>query len=102
MSCLAARARCDRAVAQTAAPASAPSGAGWAGGGAQAAAGRGETVGATRNGERMVVVTVSELYRRRLRYDEPRTSRAAVAALLVGLAAVAALASAAPLPRPTP
>jgi len=80
MSCLAARAGCDCAVAQTAAPKS-------------------ETSAATRYGERMMVVTVSELYRRRLRYDEPRTSRAAVAALLVGLAAVAALASTAPLYR---
>ena len=42
---------------------------------------------------------MSELYRRRNRYDEPRTSRAATGALVVGLAAVAALASTAPLYR---
>jgi uncharacterized protein (DUF1499 family) len=47
----------------------------------------------------MMVVTVSELYRRRNRYDEPRTSRAAIAALVFGLVAVAALASTAPIYR---
>jgi uncharacterized protein (DUF1499 family) len=80
MSCFAARAGCDCAVAQTAAPKS-------------------ETSAAARNGERMMVVTVNELYRRRNRYDEPRRSRAAVAALSIGLIAVAALASTAPLYR---
>ena len=45
-----------------------------------------------------MVVTVCELYRRN-RYDEPRTSRAATGALVLGLAAVAALASTAPLYR---
>ena len=47
----------------------------------------------------MMVVTVSELYLRRNRYDEPRTNRAAVFGFVLGLAAVAALASTAPLYR---
>jgi uncharacterized protein (DUF1499 family) len=47
----------------------------------------------------MMVVTVSELYRRRNRYDEPPTSRAAVLALIVALLAIAALASTGPLYR---
>jgi uncharacterized protein (DUF1499 family) len=47
----------------------------------------------------MMVVTVSELYRRHNRYDEPRRSRAAIAALVLALVAVAALASTAPLYR---
>jgi uncharacterized protein (DUF1499 family) len=47
----------------------------------------------------MMVVTVSELYRRHNRYDEPRTSRAAVIALVLGLIAVGLLASTAPLYR---
>jgi uncharacterized protein (DUF1499 family) len=46
----------------------------------------------------MMFVTVSELYRRN-RYDEPRTSRAAIGGLVLGLIAVAALASTAPLYR---
>jgi uncharacterized protein (DUF1499 family) len=50
------------------------------------------------NGERMMI-TVSELYRRRNRYDEPRRSRAAVAALVLAIIAVLALASTAPLYR---
>src|SRR6185503_10676532 len=72
------RAGGDCAVAQTATPSS-------------------ETNAVTRNGERMIV-TVSELYRRH-RYDEPRRSRAAVFALVLGLAAVAGLAATAPLYR---
>src|SRR4029453_4918240 len=81
MSCLPApRGGCDCAVAHTAAPKS-------------------ETIAATRNGERMMVVTVSELYRRHNSYDEPRTSRAAVLSLILGFVAIAALASTAPLYR---
>jgi uncharacterized protein (DUF1499 family) len=47
----------------------------------------------------MMVVTVSELYRRRGRYDEPRASRAALLALFLAMASAATLASTGPLYR---
>jgi uncharacterized protein (DUF1499 family) len=47
----------------------------------------------------MMVVTMSELYRRGGRYDEPRTSRVALLALFLAVASVVTLASTGPLYR---
>ena len=66
---------------------------------AQAAVMRHGSRAVKRNGERMMVVTVSELYRRGAWHDEPRTSRAALLALLLAAASAVTLASTGPLYR---
>src|SRR6185503_8663438 len=66
---------------------------------AQAAATSNARSAPKRKGERMMVVTVAELYRRYGRYDEPRTNRAAMLALLLALASAVLLVGSALLYR---